>query len=91
MAPWLPSLRSHVIASDSDGEKARDKAAIIFRKLIDVAMSDPSLSITLEQSIWPEIFRDEIHAEIILEELIKTALAFGADDDRVDVLGSEGT
>lgn len=88
MAPWLPGLRTHVLATEPDGEKAREKVAVIFRKLIDVAMSDLSLGITLEQSIWPAICHDEVHTEIILEELIKAALVFGVDDDRTDVLGS---
>jgi neurofibromin 1 len=88
MAPWLPGLRTHVLATEADGEKAREKVAVIFRKLIDVATSDLSLGITLEQSVWPAICHDEVHTDILLEELIKAALSFGIDDRRTDVLGS---
>jgi neurofibromin 1 len=88
MAPWLPGLRTHVLATEVDGEKAREKIAGIFRKIIDVAMSDPSLGIILEHNIWPVICRDELHTEILLEELIKAALSFGTDHKRTDVVGS---
>jgi neurofibromin 1 len=88
MAPWLPGLRTHVLATEIDGEKAKEKVAGIFRKLIDVATSDVSLGITLEQSIWPAICHDEVHTEILIEELIKAALGFGIDHKRTDVLGS---
>jgi len=88
MAPWLPGLRTHVLATEIDGEKAKEKVAGIFRKLIDVATSDVSLGITLEQSIWPAICHDEVHTEILIEELIKAALGFGIDHKRTDMLGS---
>jgi neurofibromin 1 len=88
MAPWLPGLRTHVLATEIDGEKAKEKVAGIFRKLIDVATSDVSLGVTLEQSIWPAISHDEVHTEILIEELIRAALGFGIDHKRTDVLGS---
>lgn len=88
MAPWLPGLRIHVLATEMDGEKAKEKVASIFRKLIDVATSDVSLGVTLEQSIWPAICRDEVHTEIFIEELIRAALGFGIGHKRTDVLGS---
>jgi len=88
MAPWLPGLRTHVLATEIDGEKAKEKVAGIFRKLIDVATSDVSLGITLEQSIWPAICHDEVHTEILIEELIKAAIGFGIDHKRTDMLGS---
>jgi neurofibromin 1 len=88
MAPWLPGLRTHVLATEADGEKAREKVAAIFRRLIDVAISDLSLGITLEQYVWPVICHDEVHTEILLEELIKSALGFGIGDRRTDILGS---
>ena len=59
MAPWLPSLRTSLLPNDSDSDKAREKVAAIFRKLIEVAISDVALSTTLEQSVWPIICRDE--------------------------------
>jgi neurofibromin 1 len=87
MAPWLPGLRTHVLATEADGEKAREKVAVIFRRLIDVAISDPSLGVTLEQCVWPAICYDEVHTDILLEELIRAALGFGVED-RTDILGS---
>ncbi|KAM3065146.1 Ras GTPase activating protein ira2 [Clarireedia jacksonii] len=88
MAPWLPSLRTHLIPNETDSDKGRDKVAAIFRKLIDVAISDVVLSTTLEQSIWPAICRDEIYMDIFLEEILKPALSFGIDDERTEILGS---
>jgi neurofibromin 1 len=88
LSPWLPGLRSQVLAMEPDGEKAREKIAAIFRKLVDVALSDPTLSITLEQIIWPIICEDEVQSDILLDEIIKSALASGDDDDRIYLLGS---
>jgi neurofibromin 1 len=88
MAPWLPSLRTSLIPTDLDSDKAREKVAAIFRKLIEVAISDVALSTTFEQSIWPVISKDEIYADIFLEEVVKSALGFGIEDERIEVLGS---
>ena len=88
MAPWLPSLRTSLIATDVDSDKAREKVAAIFRKLIEVAISDVALGTTLEQSIWPAICKDEIYIEIFSEEVVKAALGFGLDDERTEILGS---
>jgi neurofibromin 1 len=88
MAPWLPSLRTSLIPTDLDSDKAREKVAAIFRKLIDVAIADVALSTTLEQSIWPVISKDEIYADIFLEEVVKSALGFGIEDERTEILGS---
>ncbi|KAK6598855.1 GTPase-activator protein for Ras-like GTPase [Botrytis cinerea] len=73
----------------SDGKVfRRDKVAVIFRKLIEVAISDVVLSTTLEQSIWPVICQDEVYIDIFLEEILKPALNFGIDDERTEILGS---
>lgn len=88
MAPWLPSLRTHLIPNEPDSDKGRDKVAVIFRKLIEVAISDVVLSTTLEQSIWPVICQDEVYIDIFLEEILKPALNFGIDDERTEILGS---
>jgi neurofibromin 1 len=88
MAPWLPSLRTSLIPTDLDSDKAREKVASIFRKLIEVAISDVTLITTLEQSIWPAICQDEIYIDIFFEEVIKSALGFGIDDERTEILGS---
>ena len=88
MAPWLPGLRTSLIPTDSDSDKAREKVAAIFRKIIEVAISDVALSTTLEQCIWPAISRDEIYTDILLEELVKVALGFGLNHERIEILGS---
>lgn len=88
MAPWLPGLRSSLIPNESDSDKAREKVAAIFRRLIEVAISDIALGATLEQSVWPVITSDEVYTDIFVDEVIKAALSFGMNDDRVEVLGS---
>jgi len=88
MAPWLPGLRTSLIPNDLDGDKAREKVAAIFRRLIEVAISDPALNTTLEQCIWPAISRDEIYIDIFLEEVVKAAIGFGTEDERTDIAGS---
>lgn len=88
MAPWLPGLRTNLMPTDVDSDKAREKIATIFRRLIEVAISDVALSTTLEQTIWPAISCEEIYTDIFLDELIKASLGFGIDDERTEILGS---
>lgn len=88
MAPWIPGLRTSLIPNDADSEKALDKVASIFRKLIDVFLSDLTLGITLEQCVWSIISRDETYVDIFFEEVIKASLGFGFDDERTEILGS---
>lgn len=88
MAPWLPSLRTSLMPADADSDKSREKVAAIFRKLIEVAISDVTLSTTLEHRVWPIICRDEVYTEIFLEEVIKAALGYGIEDERTEILGS---
>lgn len=88
MAPWLPSMRTYLIPNEADSDKGRDKVAVIFRKLIDVAVSDVILSTTLEQIIWPQICKEEVYMDLFLEEILKPALTFGIDDARTEILGS---
>ncbi|TQS39320.1 hypothetical protein Golomagni_00158 [Golovinomyces magnicellulatus] len=88
MAPWIPGLRSNLIPNETDSDKARDKVAAIFRKLLDVAISDLALATTLDQCVWPVISRDETCVDIFFEEVTKTAIGFGFDDERTEILGS---
>lgn len=89
MAPWIAGLRTSLLVSEPDGEKGREKVASIFRKLIDVTMSEPALTFTLEQSVWPAIYQDEVLLDIFLEELIKAALqAYPQDDQQIEILAS---
>ncbi|KUI58000.1 Neurofibromin [Cytospora mali] len=88
LAPWLPGLRSSVLAAEPDSDKGRDKIASLFRKLIDVTLSDPTLSFTLEQTIWPAIQGDEVLLDIFLEEVIKIALNIGLHDEQTETLTS---
>lgn len=88
MAPWLPGLRKSLIPTDADSDKAREKVSAIFRRLIEVAISDIALGTTLEQNVWPVITSDEIYTDIFLDEVVKSALSFGVTDERTEVLGS---
>lgn len=88
MAPWLLSLRAHVMINETEGEKAREKIAVIIRKVIDIALSDISLATILEQLIWPSFAQDDVLSEIFLEEAVKAAISLGSDADGVKVLGS---
>lgn len=88
MAPWLPGLRTSLLATETESEKGRDKIATLFRKLIDVTLSDPSLSFTLEQTVWPAIHQDEVLLDILLEEILKTALSIGLHDEQTETLTS---
>lgn len=88
LAPWLPGLRSSVLATETDSDKGREKIATLFRKLIDVTLSDPTLSFTLEQTIWPAIQRDEVLLDIFLDEVIKAASSIGLHDEQTETLTS---
>ncbi|KAH8677702.1 GTPase-activator protein for ras-like GTPase [Xylariales sp. PMI_506] len=82
MSPWLPGLRTSLLGEESDGEKGKEKIAAIFRKLIDVALNDPSLSLTLEHTVWPAIYKEETLLDIFLEEILKIALSLGLYDEQ---------
>ncbi|KAI1382753.1 GTPase [Hypoxylon trugodes] len=88
MAPWIPSLRTSLLPDESDSEKAKEKIAMIFRKLIDVTVMEPSLALTLEYTVWPAIYKDEVLLDIFLDEIIKAALAVGLYDDHTQALTS---
>ncbi|GKT86824.1 neurofibromin [Colletotrichum tofieldiae] len=88
MAPWLPGLRTAVLANEPDAEKGKEKIAALFRKLIDVAMSDHGLTYTLEQVVWPAIYQDETILDIFLEELMRTALSFSFSEEPMEALSS---
>ncbi|KAG6037540.1 hypothetical protein E4U41_005006 [Claviceps citrina] len=88
VAPWLSGLRSTVLVADIDGEKGREKVASLFRKLIEVAVLDQSLTYPLEQYIWSSISRDELLLDIFVDELIKVALGYGNQPDTLEILSS---
>jgi len=88
MAPWIPGLRTSLLVGEAESDKGRDKIATLFRKLIDVTLSDPTLNFTLEQTVWPVIHQDEVLLDIFLEEIIKTALNIGFNDDQTETLTS---
>ncbi|KAK4662632.1 Ras GTPase activating protein ira2 [Podospora pseudopauciseta] len=88
MAPWIPSLRTSLLASESESDKGREKIAALFRKLIDITLNDPTLMNTLGHSVWPVIQRDEVLLDILLDEIIKTALSIGFMDEQTEVLAS---
>ncbi|KAG6021606.1 hypothetical protein E4U40_005170 [Claviceps sp. LM458 group G5] len=88
VAPWLSGLRSTLLVADIDGEKGREKVASFLRKLIEVAVLDPSLTFVLEQYIWPSISQDESLLDIFVDELIKIALGYSTQPDTLEVLSS---
>lgn len=88
MAPWIPGLRTSILANEIDGEKGRDKVATLFRKLIDVAVLDHALTYALERAVWPGIVQDEVLLEIFLDELLKSAMTYGAHDETLEVISS---
>lgn len=77
-----------MLAAEPESDKGREKIATLFRKLIEVTLNDPTLSFTLEQTIWPAIYQDEILLDILLEEVIKTALSIGLHDEQTETLTS---
>ena len=88
MAPWIPGLRTCLLATEPESDKGREKVATIFRKLIDVALSDPALVFSLEQSVWPVVHQDEVLLDIFVEEVIKAALTTGFNDEQTEALAS---
>ncbi|KAI1644280.1 uncharacterized protein F4817DRAFT_225030 [Daldinia loculata] len=88
MAPWIPSLRTSLLSDESDSEKAKEKVASIFRKLIDVTVMEPSLGLILEYTAWPAIHKDEVLLDIFLDEIVKAALAVGLYDEQTQALTS---
>ncbi len=71
MAPWIPGLRTSLLASELESDKGREKIAALFRKLIDLTLSDPALNFTMEQLVWPVIYQDEVLLDIFMEEVLK--------------------
>lgn len=88
MAPWIPGLRTSLLAGEAESDKGKEKIAALFRKLIDVTLSDPTLNFTLEQSVWPVIHQDEVLLDIFLDEIVKAALNIGFMDEQTETLTS---
>jgi neurofibromin 1 len=88
MAPWIPGLRTCLLANEVESDKGREKIASLFRKLIDVTLSDPTLNFTLEQSVWPAIHQDELLLDIFIEEVLKVAFSIGFSDEQTETLTS---
>ncbi|RGP58813.1 neurofibromin 1 [Fusarium longipes] len=88
MAPWLPGLRTYILTNELDGEKGRERVAMLFRKLIDVTVQDHTLTFALEQSVWPKIVQDEILLEIFMDELLKSAMTYSVHDESLEVISS---
>ncbi|KAK4060229.1 uncharacterized protein Triagg1_10854 [Trichoderma aggressivum f. europaeum] len=86
MSPWLAGLRTNVLTSEQDSEKGREKVATLLRKLIDLIVLDPHLSYPLQHFVLPSITNDELLLDIFLDELIKTALSYGAHEESLDVI-----
>lgn len=88
MAPWLPGLRTTVLTSEPDAEKGRERVAVLFRKLIDLAIIDNALAYTLGDVVWPVIAKDEVLLDIFLDELLRTAMGYGAHEEVLDSISS---
>ncbi|KKA28671.1 hypothetical protein TD95_004752 [Thielaviopsis punctulata] len=88
MAPWLPGLRTYLLTNEADGDKAREKVAAIMRKLVDVALTDHTLMFTMEKVVWPHISQDEVLSEVLVDELIRSALKYAIQDDALEILAS---
>ena len=88
MAPWLSGLRTSILANDTDGEKGREKVASLFRKLIDLAVLDQSLTHALEHHVWPSVAQDELLLDIFLDELIKASLGYGGQAESLEMVSS---
>ncbi|RFU78283.1 neurofibromin 1, partial [Trichoderma arundinaceum] len=86
MSPWLAGLRTNVLTSEQDSEKGREKVATLLRKLIDLIVLDQHLSYSLQHFVLPSITNDELLLDIFLDELIKTALSYGAHEESLDVI-----
>ncbi|KAI0156431.1 GTPase [Xylariaceae sp. FL1272] len=82
-APWISSLRTSLLADETESERGKEKIAVIFQKLIDATSHDSTLTMTLEHTVWPAIYKDEVLLDIFLEEIIKAALAVGSQDEQV--------
>lgn len=67
-----------------EADRAREKVASLFRKLIDVVVLDQGLAYSLEQYVWPSISQDELLLEIFLDELVKAALNYGSRQEVLD-------
>ncbi|QUC20790.1 uncharacterized protein UV8b_05031 [Ustilaginoidea virens] len=88
MAPWLLNLRTTILVTEADSDKGRDKVSSLVRKLIDIVVLDQNLIYALEQHIWPTISADELLLEVLVDELIKTALIYGNRPDILEILSS---
>ncbi|CAK7566094.1 MAG: Ras GTPase activating protein ira2, partial [Sporothrix epigloea] len=88
MAPWIAGLRTSLLAGDTESDKAKDKISALFRKLIEVAVSDQSLSYVLQQTVWPAIYQDETLSDLLLEEVVKNGLSVGIHGEQAEILTS---
>ncbi|KAK4144136.1 uncharacterized protein C8A04DRAFT_11820 [Dichotomopilus funicola] len=88
MAPWIPGLRTSLLASETESDKGKEKIAGLFRKLLDVAVTDPTLAVPLEQTVWPAIAQDEVLLDVFIDEVVKAALSLGFEDEQTETLTS---
>lgn len=77
-----------MLVNEPDADKGREKIAVLFRKLIDVAILDHALTYTLQQVVWPVISQDEMLLEVFLDELMKTAMGYGTHEEALDIISS---
>ncbi len=88
MTPWLKNLRKHVMLSDTEGDKGKEKASAIARKLIETAVNAPECSTCFQEQVWPVVARDESLVDIFLEEMVRIALELGPDSEQNKAIAS---
>lgn len=88
MVPWIVNLRTHVLSLDGDGDRGKEKLTAIARKLVELALQEPRFSTIFQHNIWPAIAKDEVVVEVVLEELIKSAVGDGLGGDEAEAVCS---
>ncbi|KAI9814877.1 MAG: Ras GTPase activating protein ira2 [Phylliscum demangeonii] len=91
MSPWLQNLQRHVILSDQDSEKGRDKVAAIARKLLETAIRTPSCDTCFQDHAWPVVAKDDALVDVFLDEMVKIALEYGPDATQVEAIACIAT
>ena len=88
MVPWLPNLWQYVLCQDPDGERGSQRVSVIARKLIDLAMREPTLRTWFQEEVWPVVARSDLMIEVFLDQMIKVAQLSGPDGDKIEIVAS---
>ena len=88
MSPWLRNISRHVMFSDAEAEKGKEKAAAIVRKLIETMLRAPDCSVCCQTHVWPVIAQDDSLIDVFLDEMVKLALENGPEADHIEAIAS---